>query len=173
MIDAAFQEAYPIAVRAMRARSAAVLRAGMRSADLQDMEQEVLIRVWQALLQYDRTRSGLRTFVEMVAATRIASSLRSNRTRPDFDSLDESCSRHDDWSVEIDLRTDVMRALAGVDSLDRAVAVALGELTVAAASRQLGISRQRIYDSIARLRETLIDRGLHPVQMHRHRGTKE
>jgi RNA polymerase sigma factor (sigma-70 family) len=155
MLDAAFQKAYPLAMRAVRARQTAAMRVGWPSADLPDLEQELLIRVWQALLQYDPTRSGLRTFIEMVVASRMASMLRTYRSRPEFGSLNEGCFRSDDWSAEIDLRTDVRRVLAGVDPLDRAVAFALGELTVADASRDLGISRHRIYDSIGRLRDAL------------------
>lgn len=140
MTAATFQEAYPLAVRAVQGRLTTAVRAGWPSADLRDLEQEALLRVWQALLQYDPTRSGLRTFTEMVVATRMASMLRVYRSRPQLDSLDEGFLS-DDWPGEMDRRTDVNRVLAAVDPFDRSVAFTLAELTVADASRQLGISR--------------------------------
>jgi len=90
MPDAMFRQAYPLALRSTHVRSAAAALSGaVLLADRADLEQEVLIRVWQALSRYDPARAGLRTFIEMVVGTQFTSMLRSHRRRPEFEPLDE------------------------------------------------------------------------------------
>src|SRR5271157_1386275 len=91
MLEGAFRHAYPLALRSARVRSAAAVVSGaVLLADRADLEQEILIRVWQATFKYDPARAGLRTFIEVVVGTQFTSMLRSRRCRSEFESLDQS-----------------------------------------------------------------------------------
>jgi DNA-directed RNA polymerase specialized sigma24 family protein len=75
---AQFLAVYPVARRAAEVRTcAAVARTTVARADRENLEQEALLAVWRALPHYNPSRASLRTFVERVAANRIASLLRS------------------------------------------------------------------------------------------------
>src|SRR5262245_15062243 len=69
-----FEAAHPLAVRAADVLSAGVLGLLRDAAlDRDDMRQEVLLRVWGSLPQFDRKRASLHTYVEKVVATAVAS----------------------------------------------------------------------------------------------------
>jgi RNA polymerase sigma factor (sigma-70 family) len=152
MLEPTFQQSYPIALRAAQAQSAEAARVGFPPCDLQDLEQEAVTRVWQALSKYDPARSGLRTFIEMVVSTRVASILRSYRHRPGFECLDGQYVSRENEFREMELRTDVRRVLARVSLFDRVVALSLVAYTVTDTSRSMGVSRRLIYQAIGRLR---------------------
>ena len=83
MVEATFEQAYPIAARAARVRAtAAVVSGAIPVADREDFEQEGLTACWRALPQFDPARASLRTFIERVIASRIASLVRAARRSP-------------------------------------------------------------------------------------------
>ena len=81
MTHTSFQEVYAFALRAAQIRAAAAPYA-FATANRQDMVQEALVAVWQALSKYDASRASLRTFLEMVIARRFISIIRSHRMSP-------------------------------------------------------------------------------------------
>ena len=83
MVEATFEQAYPIAARAAKVRAtAAVVSGAIPVADREDFEQEGLTACWRALPQFDPARASLRTFIERVIASRIASLVRAARRSP-------------------------------------------------------------------------------------------
>jgi RNA polymerase sigma factor (sigma-70 family) len=152
MHDHLFARAYPLARRAAAVRSAAAI-ALVPSASREDLEQQVMIAVWLAISCYDPSRASLRTFVERVAANRIASLLRSvhHSGRSCEVPLEKACAvAAPDGRDE--LRADVRRVLAGVSEFDRRIARSLTYHSAAETSRSLGISRAKVYRTIGRLR---------------------
>lgn len=155
MVESIFHRAYPIALRAAQVRSAAAARVGFPPCNLQDLEQEAVIRVWQALSKYDPARAGVRTFIEIVVTTRIASMLRSHRHRPRIECLDSRYIDDGNRLREMELRMDVRRLLAGVSWFDKAVALSLVAHSITDTSRNLGVSRSVVYQAVRRLRVAL------------------
>jgi RNA polymerase sigma factor (sigma-70 family) len=153
MRDAMFHQAYPLALRSAQVRlSAAVVSGAVLVADRQDLEQEALTRVWQALARYDPARAGLRTFIELVVRTQLTSMLRSHPYGREFESLDEQYVAGEGGFLEIEVRADVRRVLADVSLFDRAVAFALTKCSASETSRRMGVSRAAVYRAIGRLR---------------------
>jgi RNA polymerase sigma factor (sigma-70 family) len=153
MREALFERAYPPARRAARVRAAAaVARGAIPADDREDVEQEVIICVWQALSKYDPARAGLRTFIELVVRTQLTSMLRSRRRRSEFESLDEWNTASEGGFRESELSTDVSRVLERVSAFDRSIAGSLTHRSAAATSRSMGVSRAKVYRAIGRLR---------------------
>jgi RNA polymerase sigma factor (sigma-70 family) len=170
MLDAMFRQAYPLALRSAQVRSAAaVVRGAALLADREDLVQEALMRVWQALARYDPARAGLRTFIELVVRTQFASLLRSHPRGPEFESLEDRDVAGDGGFVELELRADVSRVLADVSLFDRSVAFALTECSAVEASRGMGVSRGAVYRAIGRLRVAFTTAGLTTVRACRRR----
>jgi RNA polymerase sigma factor (sigma-70 family) len=150
--DAAFPDAYPFALRAVKAHSAAAVRAGLPWFERRDLEQEAIISVWLALRRYDTNRAGLHTFIELVVRSRFMSKLRSHRRRMPLESLNQRYPDVESRFRAVELRTDVGRVLAGVSFFDRTVALSLARHSATDTSRRLGVSRTSVYRSIKRLR---------------------
>ena len=161
MPDAMFRQALPLALRAAQVRSAAAVASGaVLVADREDLEQEAIARVWQALARYDSARAGLRTFIELVVRTQFASILRSRPPSPNFESLDDQAVGGDGGFLELELRADVTRVLADVSLFDRTVALGLTECSAVQTSQRLGVSRATVYRAIGRLRAAFTEAGL-------------
>ncbi len=161
MREAVFERAYPLIFRSAQVRSAAaVVNGAVLLDDRQDLEQELLTCVWQALSKYDPARAGLRTFIELVVRTQFTSMLRLRRRLPEFESLGEQNVAGEDGFREMELRADVRRALADVSLFDRAVALSLTECSAVETSRHMGVSRAAVYRAIGRLRLALSVIGL-------------
>ena len=159
---ASFNNAYPIARRTAEVRSAAaVAMAGLPASAREDLQQEALVGLWQALPRFDRSRACPRTFVELVVSTRITSALRaykaSKRTVPLEDPLPTEVWKPAEF---VDLRTDVSRVLAGLNEEDRRLAFVLVDHTPSEASRVLGVARSTVYQRIDRLRDAFEHAGL-------------
>jgi RNA polymerase sigma-70 factor (ECF subfamily) len=150
--EASFQEAYPLALRAARVRSAAAVVLGAASAaDREDLEQEALLQVWQALPRYDASRASLRTFVERVADSRFRSMLRPRRRQVVVEPWDGNAPPSPDGIPAVEFRADLDRILRRVGAPDRRLALLLTEHTPSEASRILGVARSTIYSRIRRL----------------------
>lgn len=94
-----------------RSRLRVIARASVGGDDSQDLEQEILLAIWNSLDRYEG-RSSLRTWFYAVASNTVSSFLRRNRRRV----------REAPW-------TDAVEARAGVAGQDRDPMVILKEFT--------------------------------------------
>ncbi|MBZ5623505.1 MAG: sigma-70 family RNA polymerase sigma factor [Acidobacteriia bacterium] len=176
--ESLFLMAFPLARRVVAVRSAAATTiAPMTWADGEDVEQEAMIALWQALAYYDASRASLRTFAERVVANRLMSVLRGvhavRRNCGCEAPLDEFASTLSASNDRVDLRVDVERVLTGVTSFDRAVALCLLDRSAVETSRCLQVSRAATYRAIRRLRLAFISAGMRPAsRQHRARGAR-
>jgi RNA polymerase sigma factor (sigma-70 family) len=163
MCETVFATAYPLARRAAKVRSAAAMSSNSPiSVDREDLEQEAMVGLWRALPQFDSSRASLRTFVERVIATKIASALRAQRVLlrvPAYDAPPLSLGQP---TAVVELRSDVQRVLAVLSDGDRRLALLLAEHTPTEASRKLRVSRSTVYEGIHRIRIAFVDAGLGP-----------
>jgi RNA polymerase sigma-70 factor (ECF subfamily) len=169
MLDARFEEAYPLAQRVSRVHSAsAAARYGLAASDREDLEQEGVVACWRALARFNPTRASLRTFLECVVAKRVISLHRARSCRPRLQpySIDQGYAS-DAWAAAVELRSDVQRVLSRLEEIDRRLAVALTHHTVTEASRIVGISRSTVYERIRRIRVAFADAGLQPQRARR------
>jgi RNA polymerase sigma-70 factor (ECF subfamily) len=158
-----FEEAYPLALRAARVRAAAAVAfGGAPAGDREDLEQEALLRVWQALPRYDPTKASLRTFVERVADSRFASLLRPRCRQVVIEPLSRISPASADGIPAVELRVDFERVLAKLSEPDRRLARLLSEHTPSQASRILGVARSTVYCRIRRLRAAFRAAGYGP-----------
>lgn len=164
MFEIAFEQVYPIALRAARVRAtAAVVNGGVPIAGREDLEQESLTACWRALGRFDPARASLRTFIERVIATRLASMIRTARRGPELLSLKSASAQPADFSAAgLDLRADVERVLASLGCEDRQLALLLYDHSPAEIGRLLGIPRSTMHDRIVRLRRRFVKAGLGP-----------
>ncbi len=160
MPEAAFQQAYPIALRAAQVRSAAcVATAGLPAAEREDLEQEALMWVWRALPHYDPSRSSLRTFIERVIANRFASLLRARRRQLRLVPLEDQHLATRDGIPMVEFRSDLQRVEGSLPECDRRLLPLLMEYNPTDASRELGIARSTVYQRIRRIRAAFADAG--------------
>lgn len=160
MPDQVFEQAYSMARRAARARLAAAVTMGaLPRQDCEDLEQETLIAVWRALERFDPSRASLRTFVEMVVAARFASLMRTRRSVPVLEPIDECRLMGRDRISALEFRVDFQRATASLNELDRRLAGLLTDHTPTDASRALGIARSTVYEAMHRIRTTFNNAG--------------
>jgi len=157
-----YTAAFGLARRIALVRSAAAMGAGLPRHDREDAEQEALMRVWQALPFFDKSRGSLRTFIEVVIATRIASLLRSSRRRPEVEVLDERYHVDDQAFTDAELRSDIQLALSGLSKQDRRLARLLMHHSPSESSRALKKARSTVYEGMRRIRVALIDAGIGP-----------
>ena len=163
MVEATFEQAYPIAVRAARVRAtAAVVSGAVPVADREDFEQEGLTACWRALPQFDPARASLRTFIERVIASRIASLVRAAR-RSARVSLNAAGPQPVDSGADLqELYADVARLSSAFGSHDRQLILLLLEHSPAEAGRMLGLPRSTVHDKILRLRRRFVEAGFVP-----------
>ncbi len=162
---------------------------GMTESDREDIEQDLAIHLRQNLSKHDPARGSVKTFINCVLDNRIRAIIKS-RSSSVFDcrthaySLDtvvqdedaDAMTRGDMLDADeyqmalgnagrptietIELRIDVERAVASLPPDMREVCMLLSRTTVAAAARELGISRAKLYDIMRRLRDMLRDHGI-------------
>ena len=161
MAEATFEQAYPIAARAARVRAtAAVVSGAILVADREDFEQEGLTACWRALPQFDPARASLRTFIERVIASRIASLVRAARRSPSHVPLNAAGPRPADSGADVqELYADVERLTSAFGCHDRQLILLLLEHSPAEAGRLLGIPRSTVHDRILRLRHRFVEAG--------------
>ncbi len=162
MPETTFQEAYPLARRAAQVRAAAAVAAGRAAAaDREDLEQEALLRIWQALPRYDPSKAALGTFIERVAESRVRSLLRSRRPVA-VEPLDGMLPASADGIPVVVFRADFERLLRLVGAPERRLALLLTEHSASEAGRILGVARSTVYRRIERLRTALLAAGYGP-----------
>ncbi len=164
MLEATFEQAYPIAARVARVRAtAAVVSGAIPVADREDFEQEGLAACWRALPHYDPARASLRTFVERVIASRIASLVRTARRAPARVALNAAGPHPAASGMSAqELYADVERISSALERHDRQLILLLLEYSPAEAGRMLGLPRSTVHDRIIRLRRTLAAAGFVP-----------
>lgn len=162
MVDSTFRKAYAIALRAARARAfSAVASGAIPVADREDLEQEGVVACFRALPRFDPRRASLRTFIERVVATRLASVIRRTRRNSPLvavDALFRFPVIGEDGRREVRLSIDGV--LASLREDDRELVGLLLEVSPAEASRELGIPRSTIHDRIQLLRHRFTQAGL-------------
>lgn len=157
-----FRAIYPLARRAAEVRSAAAVAiSSIASADREDIEQQAMADVWQALPRFDSSRASLRTFIERVVCSKVASAVRSQRARRRA-LPDEALDAPGVWepATASDSRVDVARVLVKLHAADRNLATLLVDHTPSEAGRALGISRSTVYEGIRRIRLAFVDAGI-------------
>lgn len=164
MVEATFEQAYPIAVRAAKVRAAAAVVSGaILVADREDFEQESLTACWRALPQFNPGRASLRTYVERVVASRSASLVRTARRLPALLPLDDTDPPAVDSEAEIqELYADVQRVASVFGGPDRQLVLLLLEHSPAEAGRMLGLPRSTVHERILRMRRSFLAAGFVP-----------
>ena len=164
MVEATFEQAYPIAARAAKVRAtAAVVSGAISVADREDFEQEGLTACWLALPKFDPARASLRTFVERVVASRLASLVRAARRAPVHVPLKVAGPRPVESGAELqELYADVERLSSTSGGCDRQLIFLLLEHSPAEAGRMLGLPRSTVHDRILRLRHRFVAIGYGP-----------
>jgi RNA polymerase sigma factor (sigma-70 family) len=148
-----FMAIFPLARRIAGVRSA--LTSPKMPAvvmDREDAQQEVLTAIWVALPRYDPARGCLRTFLEHVAAARLASLLRKSRRQPRFEGIDIDQLLAPDPTQTLELRIDIRCVFALLSVPDRELAALLMDCSTAETGRILGVARSSVYAGISRLR---------------------
>jgi RNA polymerase sigma factor (sigma-70 family) len=161
MVEATFEQAYPIALRAAQVRAAAAVVSGViPMADREDFEQEGLTACWRALPHFDPARASLRTFIERVISARLASVIRSVRRAPLFTPIKSAATMHAAGSVsDYVLNADLERLLTMLCHADRQLALLLVDHSPAEVGRLLGMPRSTVHDRIVRLRRCFVGAG--------------
>jgi RNA polymerase sigma factor (sigma-70 family) len=164
MLETAFQQAYPLALRSAQVRATAAVASGaIPIADREDIEQEALTACWRALPYFEPGRASLRTFIECIVATRVCSLVRSANRRPTLQTLDLNSGHGIDPEIHRhELRADIERLLKTISVRDRRLALLLMEHTPSEASRMLGVARSTIYERIQKLRTRFAGAGFGP-----------
>ncbi len=163
MPEPVFDQALPLALRAVQVRTAAAVGTGrVAAADREDLEQEVLLGLWMALRHYDSSRASLRTFLERVADKRFASALR-RRSPVQIECLDGHRFTTADGIPAVQFKVDFERVLAPLGDSERALALFLVDTAPTEISRMLGIARSTVYARIARLRRAFLEAGYGPA----------
>jgi RNA polymerase sigma factor (sigma-70 family) len=151
--DAQFTAIYPIVRRVSGARWArAAWQFSKASIDRQDLEQETLSAAWSAFRHYDPRRASTRTFLERVAAARIASLARTARRHPRCENIETCLLLAPDSIPALELRIDVRSVLEVLAPLDRELAMLLMHHSPAETARVLNVSRPVVYRGIQRIR---------------------
>ena len=165
MVEATFEQAYPIAVRAAKVRATAAVASGaIPVSDREDIEQEGVTACWRALPKYDPCRASLRTFIEMVVASRISSLVRTARRLPVHLPLTEAAPRLIDSDArarefEIDMER-VGFAHGWRD--EHLLFLLLHGHSRAEAGQKMGLPPSTIQARILELRRSLIESGFAP-----------
>jgi RNA polymerase sigma factor (sigma-70 family) len=156
-----FVQAYPFARRSAQVHAAAVSRIDAVLLGRDDLIQEALLCLWQALRSYDPTKSSLKTYSERVVTRQVASHLRrcNAKKRTRHDEIEASNSSIE-LLVRIELRADINRALRELSPLDMHVARLMLHHRPIEVARMLACSRAAVYRSIGRIRAALEHFGL-------------
>jgi DNA-directed RNA polymerase specialized sigma24 family protein len=153
------------------------VRDSVPGMDVEDIEQELMLRVHQRLAQFNPSRSSVRTFTDRIARNCIASLLQAAQAKKRGAGIEVLFS---DWMTShgenvvtgkcdssdaepdqlvfcpepyLNLRIDLWRAYNRLPSTLRSCFLGLFDNTVTDAARRSGVSRAAVYDRIAAIRE--------------------
>lgn len=181
-------DAYSVAMIRYKSRKL-IGHFGMSESDREDIEQELAIHLWQRLSQHDPARGSVKTFINCVLDNRVKGIIKS-RTNSAFDpkmhaySLDAAIEAGDSDEVTkgdiidmdeyritlgnatrpmmelTEIRVDVLRVVESLPPNLRRVCEALSHASVAAAAKELGIGRDKLYDIMRDVRDAFREAGL-------------
>jgi DNA-directed RNA polymerase specialized sigma24 family protein len=149
-------------------------RAGLTRSDLPDLEQDIALHVWQRLGRFDPAKADRGPFLRMLVAHAVATALRGRVRRArrapaaldaalraggggPAEPADRGASRR---AEEAALALDVAAVLASLPPRLRRVAESLQARSVAAAARELGLTRAAVYRRLGELRAAFAAAGL-------------
>ena len=168
MVELVFEQSYFVASRLAAVRAATIATLYRLPRDFRrDLEQECLLELWRKRSSYDPKRGSWRTFAERVVANRMTSLMRRLHSERSGHLREEPMANLrgiEAPSEDSDLRTDVLRILAGVSTFDRNVALNLVDYSAIETSQRLRVSRATIYRAIGRLRVAFTTAGLTSVR---------
>jgi RNA polymerase sigma factor (sigma-70 family) len=127
-----------------------------RGHEVEDLEQEALLHLWQSLSSFDLSRGSVRTFAEHVVARHVTSSVRACRSRR-RDPVPIRARTTPLWPEQADLGIDVRKRLLILDPEDRMIAKLLMDSSPTEIGKLLGVSRGTVYRSVDRIRNVLKD----------------
>ena len=158
-----FAEAYPLMRRVAGAHAAATARAlGLPNDEQKDLEQGALLEILRKLGTFDSSRASLKTFLERVVASYIASFLRRRRAaKRQAIGAELVADRVHPQLEAVHLRIDISRLLAKLPPRQRGIGLMLAYHSPVEVSRRTGMSRSKIYRTIGELRLVFIEAGLH------------
>ncbi len=160
---AQFVAIYPLARRSAQVRTAAaVARATIAPADREDLVQEALTAAWRAIPSYDPSRGSMRTYVELVIASRFASLMRARRRQPIVEPLESYQPVGLNGISVLEFWTDFKRVLALLAERDRRLATLLMDHSPTEVSRALQVSRSTVYAGIRRIGTAFENAGFKP-----------
>ena len=162
---------------------------GLTESDREDIEQDLAVHLRQNLPKHDPKRGSVKTFINCVLDNRVRAIIKSRSCSTlDFrlhvyslDAVVESAefdelARGDMLDADeyqmmlgnadrpilevVELQLDVRRVVALLPEDLQEVCRLLSRMTVAAAARELGISRPKLYEIMRRLRDVLSERGI-------------
>ncbi|MBF0182676.1 MAG: sigma-70 family RNA polymerase sigma factor [Magnetococcales bacterium] len=170
---------HPYAVRTVRHHAMRLTRSARFSpADLEDIEQELMLDLHRRLSRFDAAKADVTTFIARVVANHAASlceetrwerhggivTLSLNEVIPDGDEdpmerIDTITENQSPWHAQtlpwneaIELRRDILLLLRRLPPSLRHIAERLMEKTVAELAASAGIPRQKLYEAIGRIR---------------------
>ncbi len=148
-----------------------VRQAGFSASDRADVEQELILRLLERSHRYDASRASVNTFVARVVNSCVVTILRERgrqkRAAGYFaQSLDapagDGGTLHDllAGAADHDLADALAEAIAALPADLRALCAELPDRKLVDVARDLGVSRQHLYRSIARIRAHFQEHGL-------------
>jgi RNA polymerase sigma factor (sigma-70 family) len=151
---------------------------GLRTQDREDIESELLCRIWQRYSSYNHTLSSIQTFASRSMDRDAISTYRYRRAAcRDAPHVSIEDVRHDPATasdIHPALRchfwVDVHRALAACPEIERRTALALIDASPTEISAEFGCSRPTVYARVSRVRAALAAGGVTADYFHRTRG---
>lgn len=162
---------------------------GLSKADIEDIEQELILDLLERLPKYDSDKAGRKTFIARIVEHKIANIIEERSAdKRDWrlcrDSLNDRFETGEGESTELfevydeeeylretgqlvrtaddrlSLSIDLSRAIASLPPELRELCNQLQEKSMAEISRDIGIPRGTLYDRLKELRHLFEDRGL-------------
>jgi DNA-directed RNA polymerase specialized sigma24 family protein len=137
---------------------------GLNISDLADLQQDLAIHAWRQWPKFDPSRASPATFLDRILRQRQREILRQRRcvTRgPATQSLPGELSRdqrrhfHRDHVAAVDCQHDVRSVLVNLSPEERRLALGLMRHPITQLARKEGRHRQRLHESLGRIRKRL------------------
>lgn len=154
-------------------------RFGLTAQDLDDIKQEITLRVLKELRRHDPSRASCDTFIDRVVRHCATDLVRyygahQRNSQGRLRSIDAGSSSEEAGATRFadptsgeairqsDMRDDIATLLEGLSADDRLIAEALRHDSISTVAKALGVHRDHVYASMQRIRERAIAIGLQP-----------